>query len=173
MAAKNPWTKYIVLLVIALLLLGVNFLKNRRYEQKSEPIFTFDKESVTEIKVSKDTLSVTLIKGDTSWVFATPDTGEVNQNRIDAFLENIVADGKQTGYQTKNPDKYDTYDITDEAATKIELKLTEGKKEKLFVSRSKSNWAIDYIRYPGDPKVYITDKKIMHYFSENASFWRK
>jgi len=173
MAAKNPWTKYIVLLVIALMLLSINFLKNRKYEEKSEPIFTFDKTAVTEIKVTKDTLSVTLIKGDTSWVFAAPDTGEVNQNRTETFLKNLVVEGELTGYQTKNPDKYATYGITDDDATKIQLKLAGNKMRTVFVSRSKSNWAHDYIRYPDDPKVYITDKKIMYYFSERASFWRK
>jgi hypothetical protein len=85
----------------------------------------------------------------------------------------VVEDGEVTGFQTKNPDKYATYEITDDMATKLTLKLSGDKKAELYVSRSKSNWSLDYIRYPDDPKVYITGKKIMFHFSERASFWRK
>ena len=173
MATKNSWTKYIILLVIALVLLGMNFLKNRKHVQTTDQIFEFKSEDVTEISIAKDTLLVTLAKVDTNWVFVTADTGDVNQDRIDNFLKNIVKDAEYSGFQTKNPEKYTQYEISEDLATKITLKLTDNSEKVLYTSRSKSNWAHDYIRYENDPKVYITAKKIMYHFSENASFWRK
>ena len=173
MANKNPWTKYILLLLIALILLGVNLLKNKKYKPTSENIFHLKIENITEINIAKDTLSVTLVKSDTSWTFAAPDTGEVSQDRVDRFLNNFVKKGKYTDYQTENPEKYSQYNITDEKATKITLKTNGEKKIALYAARSNSNWAHDYIRYTDDPKVYITADKIMYYFSERASFWRK
>ncbi len=171
--SKNPWTKYIVLLVIALLLLGVNYLKNKKYQATSEAIFEFSKEDVTEITIRKDTLATTLVKGDTSWVFAAPDTGKVNQGKVDRFLENVVEKAEYTGFQTKNPDNYGTYNISDNRATHLTLKVSGDSEHNLFVSRSKSNWAHDYIRYPSNPKVYITAQKIMYHFSERPDFWRQ
>jgi hypothetical protein len=173
MANKNPWKKYLILLALALILWGVTSLKERKYAPSTEKIFDFTSDQVTEITVEKDTLSVTLVKNDTSWVFAAPDTGDVNQNKVTTFLENVIEEGTHTGFQTKNQDKYTHYEITDDLATKITLKLKNEKQRDLFVSRSKSNWSHDYIRYPKDPKVYITGKKIMYYFSEKTSFWKK
>ena len=118
MANNNPWMKYIILLVVALVLLGVNVLKNRKHVSTSEKIFDFSSENITEFTVSKDTLSVTLIKGDTSWVFAAPDTGEVNQQKIDNFLSTVIQEGEYTDYQTKNPEKYDQYNISDDKGHK-------------------------------------------------------
>ena len=173
MATKNSWTKYIVLLVIALLLLGVNFMKNRKHVQKNEQIFEFSSGDVTEISIAKDTTLVILAKSDTNWVFASQDTGEVNQVKIDNFLKNIVEEGEYSGFQTQNPDKYAQYEITEDLATKITLKLADNNNIVLYTSRSKANWAHDYIRYENNPKVYVTAKKIMYHFSENAGYWRK
>jgi len=173
MAAKNPWTKYIVLLVVALLLLGVNFMKNRKHVQKTDPIFEIKSEEVIQISITKDTLEVILAKSDTNWVFVSQDTGEVNQDRIDNFLKNIMEDGEYSGFQTMNPDKYTQYEITDNLSTKITLKLANNSEKVLYTSHSKSNYAHDYIRYENDPKVYVTTKKIMYHFSERSDFWRK
>ncbi|MBN2280807.1 MAG: DUF4340 domain-containing protein [Candidatus Marinimicrobia bacterium] len=173
MAAKNPWTQYILLLIAALILLGVNFMKNRKYVQKTEPIFELKADEVVEITVAKDTLAVSLAKADTLWIFATADTGEVNQSRIENFLKNIVEDGQYSGFQTSNPEKYSEYGIDDEKATKVTLKLADASEKTFYASRSKSGWTHDYIRFEKDSKVYITTKKIMIYFSERAGFWRK
>ena len=171
--AKNKWTKYIIILVAALILLFVQNLKTKKHAQKIEDIFNLKSETVTEFTVSKDTLTVTLIKSDTSWVFASPDTGIVNEQKVTSFLTNIIEDGKTTEYQTKNPDNYYKYNVTDELGTHLTVTVSGTEKQNLIIGQSSSTWAHDYIRFPDDPKVYITNKKLLYNLSERASFWRK
>lgn len=168
---QNPWLKYIILLIIALVLLLVVSLKNRRYQPKITDVFDVNIEDVTAFTVSKDTVSVTLVKGDTSWVFAEPDTGVVRDNRIQNFLDHVVA-AKKSGFITKNPEKYDQYNVSAEKGLKVELKKGEFILATIYLGRSKTSWSQDYIRYPDDPKVYISQKKMLSYVSERASFWR-
>lgn len=168
---QNPWLKYIVLLAIALVLLLVVTLKNRRYQPDITDVFDVNVEDVTAFTVSKDTLSVTLVKGDTTWVFAEPDTGVVKDYRIENFFRNIV-EAKKSGYITKNPEKYDQYNVSEEKGLKIELKKGEFVLATTYLGRSKTSWSQDYIRYPDDPKVYISQNKMLSYASERASFWR-
>ena len=113
-----------------------------------------------------------MINGDTTWVFAAPDTGVVAQQKVDNFLNNVIKEGEVTDYQTQNPEKYNQYNISDDKATKLTIITKDGKKIEFFASRSGNSWAHDYIRYANDPKVYITSKKIIYHFSERASFWR-
>jgi heme/copper-type cytochrome/quinol oxidase subunit 2 len=94
MVNKNPWIKYIILLVVAIVLLGVNVMKNKKYQQKNESIFNISIEDVTEISIQRDTLNVTLVKKDTNWVFTYPDTGEVNQLKVDSFLKEFFDNGE-------------------------------------------------------------------------------
>ena len=172
MANKNPWIKYILILIVALALLGINGLKNKKYEPSNEKLFKLNSVEINEISFSKDTLSVTLQKSDTTWFFAYPDTGNVSQDKVEKFFENIIEKGERTGYQTDNPENYERYNITDEKATKVMIRATNDKVIEFFTSRSEGNWTFDYVRFPNDPKVYITSKKIMYYLSEKASFWR-
>ena len=86
---QNPWSKYIILLVIAVLLLLVVSIKNRRYQPNVSRVFDVNVEDVNAFTVSKDTVSVTLLKADTTWVFAEPDTGTVKDYRIENFFKNV------------------------------------------------------------------------------------
>ena len=168
---QNPWSKYIILLVIAVLLLLVVSIKNRRYQPNVSRVFDVNVEDVNAFTVSKDTVSVTLLKADTTWVFAEPDTGTVKDYRIENFFKNVV-NAKKTGFVTKNPDKYDQYNVSDKKGLKVELKKGEFVLGTIYLGRSKANWSQNYIRYPDDPKVYSSQKNMLSYASERASFWR-
>ena len=168
---KNPWIKYIILLAVALVLLLTVSLKNRRYQPKVSDVFTLNVDDITAFTVSRDTISVTLIKSDTSWVFAEPDTGVVKDMRIDNFLKNVV-NARKSGFVTKNADKYEQYNVSDQKSLKVELKKGDFILATAYFGRSKTNWSQDYIRFPDDPKVYTSQKKILSSLSERASFWR-
>ncbi|RKY52297.1 MAG: hypothetical protein DRP89_07915 [Candidatus Neomarinimicrobiota bacterium] len=168
---KSSWGIYVAVLAIAILLLLVVRLKENKYEQKVTDIFNVDVENVNAFTITKGEVSVTLMFADTTWIFAEPDTGKVKQFRINNFLSNVVK-GKKTGFATDKPEKYSQYNITDELGTKVELKKGETVLASVIVGKSKASWAQDYIRYPNDPKVYITQKKLLNYLSEKASFWR-
>jgi hypothetical protein len=169
---KNPWIKYIVLLAAAFLLLLTVSLRNRRYIPKVSDVFDLKTDDINAIGITKDTLSITLMKGDTAWVFVEPDTGLVKNDRIENFFENVV-NAKKSGFVTKNPEKYDQYNVSDKLGMKVELKKGEYVLGTVLLGRSKTSWAQDYIRYPDDPKVYISQKKMLGSTSERASFWRR
>ena len=172
MAKNNPWIKYIVILVVAITLLAFQQIKTNKYSQKSEKIFKIKAEDINEITVSKDTNSVTLMKDDDKWFFAYPDTGSVNEQKILSFLENVIDKGKTTDFQTKNPNNYAKYSVTENLGTHLLLKDTKSNTINVIFGQSKSTWAHDYIKLPNDPKVYITSKKIIYLLSEKANFWR-
>ncbi len=168
---KNPWIKYIILLAVALALLLTVSLKNRRYQQKVSDVFDVNVEDISTITISKDTVSVTIMKGDTCWVFAEPDTGVVKETRINNFFSNVVK-AQKSGFVTKNPEKYDQYSVSDQTGLRIEMKKGDFVLATAYFGRSKTSWAQDYIRYPDDPKIYTSQKKILSSVSERASFWR-
>jgi len=168
---KYPWLRYVIILAIAVLLLVFVNLRNRRHEVKVTDIFSTNTEEVTAFTISKDTLTVTLLKADTTWVFAEPDTGVVKDWRINNFFSNVV-EGSKTGFVTRNPEKHADYNVSEDLATKLELKHGESVLETIYVGRSKSSWSQDYIRYPDDPKVYISQKKLLSHLGERATFWR-
>ncbi|MCK4295507.1 MAG: DUF4340 domain-containing protein [Candidatus Marinimicrobia bacterium] len=168
---KSSWGKYIIILAIAILLLFVVRLKENKYEQKVTDIFSVDVENVNAFTITKGEVSVTLMFADTTWIFAEPDTGKVKQYRIDNFLKNVV-EGKKTGFATDKTEKYSQYNVSGELGTTVEIKKGETVLASIIVGSSKASWAQDYIRYPDNPKVYITQKKLLNYLSEKASFWR-
>lgn len=168
---QNPWMKYIILLAVAVLLLLVVSLKNRRYRPQITDVFDVKVEDVNAFTVSKDTLSVTLMKSDTCWVFAEPDTGVVKDMKIENFFKYVVA-AEKSGFVTKNPEKYEQFNVSDQKGLKVELKKGEYVLGTIYLGRSKTNWSQDYIRYPDDPKVYTSRKKMLSYVSERAGFWR-
>ena len=168
---QNPWMKYIILLAVALLLLLVVSLKNRRYQPQVTNVFDVNVEDVNAFTISKDTLSVTLMKGDTSWVFAEPDTGLVKDTKIENFFKHVV-EAQKSGFVTKNTDKYDQYNVSDSKGLKVELKKGEFVLGTVYLGRSQTSWSQDYIRCTDDPKVYISQKKMLSYAGERASFWR-
>ncbi len=168
---KSSWGIYVAVLAVAILLLLIVRIKENKYEQKVTDIFKVDVENVNAFTITKGEVSVTLMFADTTWIFAEPDTGKVKQYKINNFLNNVVK-CKKTGFATDKAEKYGQYNITDELGTTVELKKGETVLASVIVGKSKASWAQDYIRYPNNPKVYITQKKLLNYLSEKASFWR-
>lgn len=172
MAKKNNFMKtyIIIFLVLAALLIFVS-LRNKKFEQSAEPVFTVNQVNLTSFTLSKGSDSVTLVKNDSLWVFQEPDTGMVDQNKIKTVLENTL-NIQRTGFITDKPEKYSQFNV-DSNAVKIELFTSGEKAEELLVGRSKSSWNTNYVKYPDDPKVYITQEAILNRVQENADFWRK
>lgn len=163
--------RYIILLGIAIILLLIVINKNKRYEQDVSDIFEVDPDDVTAFTITKGSDSVILLRADTTWVFAEPDTGTVKEFRVKNFFSNVVQ-GKKTEYVTKDWEKYERYNVSDSLGTHIELKKGESLLASLIAGRSKSSASHDYIRYPDNPRVYMTRTKIMWYLGAQASFWR-
>ncbi|MBN2789961.1 MAG: DUF4340 domain-containing protein [Candidatus Delongbacteria bacterium] len=172
MAKKNNFMKtyIIIFLVLAAFLIFVS-LRNKKFEQTSEPVFKVNQVNLTSFTLSKGDDSVTLLKDDSLWVFQEPDTGMVDQNKIKTLLENTLKI-QRTGFITDKPEKYSQFNV-DSNAVKFELFVSGQKVEELLIGRSKSSWSTNYIKYPVDPKIYISQESILNRVQEKADFWRK
>lgn len=166
---KSTWTKYIAILGVAVLLLGYVYLKNSRYEEKQSPILEYNREDVTSFEVQRRDNAIRLESSDSLWVFAGNDTGDVAQHKVERMFDAL--DGMKTGFITDKAEKYATFNVD---STAMQLRVFNGDSElgHLYVGRSSANYRSDYVRYPDDPKVYITSGKLINTLGEAASFWR-
>ena len=171
MGKSTSWGRYAAYIIVALVLLLIVTQKNKKYEQKVDRIFNLAAGNVTSFKVSKGDVNITLNKiSDTLWVFLEPDTGTVNQSKIDRVLSTIL-DMNTTGYVTDKPGKYAQFNV-DSTALTLEI-FTADDSEKIIIGRSGSSWSQDYVRLTGNPKVFITREKILNDVKETADFWRQ
>ena len=168
---KNFMMTYIIVFVVLVGLWILVSQRDKKFEQKNEPIFSINPTTLTSFTVSKGKTAVTLLKKDSLWVSQEPDTGNVEQNRIKSVLENTLK-VKRTVFITDKPEKYSQFSV-DSNAVKIELFVSGKKVEELLIGRSKTSWSTNYIKYPDDPKVYISQESILNRIQEKADFWRK
>ena len=169
---KNPWMKYIIILGIALVLLLISFLKNRRYKQESSLVFDLNKEDITAISImsSEDTVSFRQLN-DTTWTPVEPDTGDIDESKVERLITGLM-ELKQTGIPTERPDKHATYNV-DTSSTLINLKKGEETLKSFYLGRSKSSWSHGYLRFKGKDKVYRINKNLSYLARPNPKSWQK
>ncbi len=173
---KKIWTRYIVLLAVSALLVVFVTLRNRGYNEKTSDLVTVKTEAVTAFEVTKNpstssgqAKSLRIEKADSLWVFAAPDTGTVGQQKVDRFFKAL--DGQKNGFVTDKAEKYGHFNV-DSTAVHVKLYSGDAVGTEFYIGRSGASYSSDYIRYPADPKVYMTSGKVLNTVSENAAFWR-
>ena len=169
---KNPWIKYLVILGIALVLLLISFLKNRRYQQETSLVFDLKKEDITAISImsSEDTVSFRQLN-DTTWTPIEPDTGDINVTKVNRLITGLV-ELKQTGIPTENPEKHTTYNVNS-GSTLIDLKKGEDVLESFYLGRSKSSFSHGYLRFKGENTVYRINKNLSYLARPNPEAWQQ
>jgi regulatory protein YycI of two-component signal transduction system YycFG len=171
MAKKTNWTPYIVVLIVLALLLLYVQMKDKRYDHSVTPIFNIEPEAITAVTIHKSGNEVTLLRGDSLWTFLEPDTGFVEDIKINNFIDFVVK-GKKGTILTENPERHTHFNVDDSSATRIELKQGEAVLKSLLVGRSSSGYGNDNIRYPGEAAVWQSQEKLLSRLSEKASWWR-
>lgn len=172
MAKQNNWTKYILILLVLIIALAWVSFKDKKYEHQYVPIFNVKEVTVTAFTIRKGSDEVTLVKADSTWTFAEPDTGIVKDLKVTNFFKYVVNGQREGSFITDNPDRYKQYNVDDSTATVIELKTGDQIIATLFAGRSGSSWANDHLRYPDNKNVYLSKEKILNRVGEKAKFWR-
>ncbi|MCF7884896.1 MAG: DUF4340 domain-containing protein [Candidatus Marinimicrobia bacterium] len=169
---KNPWMKYILILVVALILLLISILKNRRYQQKTELVFDLNKKDINGITImsNKDTVSFSQLN-DSTWTPVEPDTGDINENKVNQLISGLL-ELEQTGIATEKPDNHETYNVG-ENATFVQLKKGENVLKSFYLGRSTSSWSQGYLRFKDENKVYRTNQNLSHVASPDPNSWQQ
>ena len=171
MPKRNPWLPYLTIAGVLVLLWGYTQWRDRKYEVQIKPMFSFKPEAVTCIKIAKENVSVTMIKKDTLWTFAQPDTGMPEKYKIDEFFKDVLK-GEREGTITDDTAHYSKYGISDGESTQVVLTGDEGFLEKIYIGRSESDYTQEYLRYENDPNVYPARQRLINRLGAVASWWR-
>jgi hypothetical protein len=122
----------ILLLVAAALVVAVYFLEIRNpkplgeedTEKKSKPAFTFKREDIAAITITRPSENVTLETHDGKWVISQPLNAPADETAADS-LARAVADSKIERTITASDEDKKTYGLTEPAVT-LQVKLTSG-----------------------------------------------
>jgi len=171
MIKKNPWIPYLAILGLLILWFVYSQFRSKQYEVMIEPLFDFPPKSVTEFTITQDTVSVRLIRADSLWFFAAPDTGLPALYKIEQFVKDVLQ-GEREGYVTEDTSRYDVYGISKTKAIRLQLKGDSDVLTTILVGRSTSDFNQEFVKYSGDPKVYPSRQKILNKLGVTASWWR-
>jgi hypothetical protein len=167
----KAWIPYVGTLAVLLILFFYSQHRQQKYEVKIEPIFNFRADEVTSLTIRKETSSVTLVKMDASWKFATPDTGKPAPYKMDELFKDVIQGQREDAVTSESSD-YGKYGVTADKATKVELKKAEEILSTVFIGQSPTDNLQEYIRYNDDPRVYPARQKMIGKLGAVASWWR-
>lgn len=165
------WIPYLVILATLILLLIYSQARQRSFEVTIEPLFEVEASQLSSIQITKDTLSVELVRLDSQWVFAAPDTGRPSTYRVNDFLKQVLK-GQREDDISKDTTQYRKYGLTADAATKVLLKDRSGLSVTAYFGRSPADYSAEFVRYDGDYRVYPLRQKALNYLGATASWWR-
>ncbi|MBX7151316.1 DUF4340 domain-containing protein [bacterium] len=168
---SNPWFPYLAVFGILILLLVYTQFREQKYQAIIKPIFKFKPEEVTGFSISKDNVSVSIVKKDTAWFFAEPDTGQPAKYKIDQFLKEVLR-GEREGAVTDDTSRYAKLGVQETFATRVIIRNEHEDLATIFVGRSQSDYNQEYIRYSDDPNVYPSRQKMVNKLGAVASWWR-
>ncbi|MFQ6604526.1 MAG: hypothetical protein ACE5D8_03125 [Fidelibacterota bacterium] len=162
-----------VSIVLAVLLAGwfINLQLQQRYVTKSGPIFPLEKDDIWGIVISKGDESLKLLKSGDTWMIDQVDSLTMRSQRIDNFFNKILAVKKETLVST-NPNKWDTFNVSDSLGTRLSLldRNMESVGDAIF-GRSKTDWSHNYVRFPEQENVYLTDQNVIYVLNLKADYW--
>lgn len=167
---RNPWLPYLAILAILLIWFVYNQFSGKQYEVQILPLFDIKPEKVTRVVISKDGERVTLVRMDSTWTFAEPDTGRPAEFRIEQFEKDVLR-GEREGSITSDTAAYRSYGVADDAMH-LEIWAGDNKVGGVRVGRSGKDFSLEYVRYDEDPHVYPSRQRMLNRVGSTADWWR-
>ena len=171
MDKRFNWLRYVVILLTGLIILWVIQNREKRFEAKTIPVFDFNVEDIHGFTLTRGIEKVTLGLDDSVWVFIEPDSGWVDQEKVERFL-NVITRMNRGEFLSSNPDFYSQYNITEQRA--FRLVLTDKDSDVLgdvYVGISNTSPLRDNLRYAHDPNVYQVDLKLSRELFPYPEYW--
>ncbi len=173
--------KYLLILFVVLLIVyaGITLFGDKKESSFNDKIADFDVEDVDLIKISpkeKSTKEFSLQKNDNNWIAVDNDKSYVADNSMVENALNSLKNMKIKNIITKNPDKFEKYELEDGKCKEIQVFSNKKKLVDLLIGKFKfdqqTRTASSYVRLAGENKVYSTDGFSSINISDNISTYR-
>lgn len=162
------------LLIGVVVLLGLYFVMQSQqsgYTTQSDRVFPENTDAFAKFEFEKGGESVTLTKSDTTWAIAGVDTLVIRQDRINMLFDQALGVERET-LMSKNADNWSKYSVDDAAGTHVKVYDASGALLTHAVfGQSTSDWSRNYVRVGDAPEVYLTNRSVLHNFSNSALYW--
>ena len=173
--------KYLLILFVVLLIVyaGITLFGDKKESSFNDKIADFDVEDVDLIKIfpkEKSTKEFSLQKNDNNWIAVDNDKSYVADNSMVENALNSLKNMKIKNIITKNPDKFEKYELEDGKCKEIQVFSNKKKLVDLLIGKFKfdqqTRTASSYVRLAGENKVYSTDGFSSINISDNISTYR-
>lgn len=167
----RPYAPYLGILGILLILLVYTQYRQRKVEVSIDPVFDFKPEKVTAFTVTKENQSVVIVRADSAWAFAAPDTGRPEKFRMDQFVKEVLG-AQHEGPVVRDTVLFEKYGLTASKATVLEVRGEGGVLSRIYIGQTASDATSEYLRYEDDDRIYPVRGRLSYRLSATASWWR-
>jgi len=145
----------------------------KKYQAKSNDVFSIVMEEVYRFKVEKDSLFIYLQRQDTTWQIMGHDSLLIQTNRIND-IENNILSVKRESVVSNNQSKWSSFNVDDSLGTKVTFySFNDEVIGEAIFGRSKSDWQRSYVRLIGEDNVYMTNENVINRLQTRPTFWGK
>ena len=157
----------ILLLVAAALVVAVYFLEIRNAkplgeeepENKSKPAFTFKRENIASITVTRGSENVTLESHDGKWVISQPLNAPADETAADSIAR-AIADSKIERTITASDEDKKTYGLAEPAVT-LQVKLTAGEEHTIKLGVKDFSGLSAYAQFDQQNEVALVGSSLL------------
>ena len=143
----------------------------KKYQAKSNDVFSIVMEEVYRFKVEKDSLFIYLQRQDTTWQIMGHDSLLIQTNRIND-IENNILSVKRESVVSNNQSKWSSFNVDDSLGTKVTFySFNDEVIGEAIFGRSKSDWQRSYVRLIGEDNVYMTNENVINRLQTRPTFW--
>jgi len=167
------WKKTVVMLVVFAVLVVASVIVAALPEGPGGPSLDLPKitaDDVTKIEVTTaDGENYSLVKGGEGWT-AMPIGKTTDEKRVERALAE-VASLRIGNMVSKSSDSHPLYDVRDEGLT-VAAYTSSGEAWRLIIGKRSSDERGDYVRKPGDDRVFINAGRLSSTFKNKVNYWR-
>jgi Domain of unknown function (DUF4340) len=128
-----------------------------------------DSESVTKLEIFEGEATITLTKSGDDWTLS-PEGYPADSRRVKAGLDALAAVSAGT-MTSKSPKMHSKYEVTEDKLT-VAASSDSGELIKLIVGKETADKRGNYVRKPGDDRVFASAGRVQSTFRSDLDFWR-
>ena len=167
------WKKTIVMLItfvvlaIAALVVSAMPFGDQHPGLKLPPV---EKQDITKIEILRDEQTVvTLVKVETTWRLS-PEDFLADERKVEAALK-MIADLATGSMVSQNASNHRRYGVQD-GGLAVTVSTTKGEVLRFIVGNPSSDKRGNYLRLPGDKRVFVSAHRLQTTFNKDQQAWR-
>ena len=163
----------VILASIVLVLLSIIGLQRLISEQSKQSLnksyAVIKKKNIQRLAISKGNKTLSIKKkNDIEW---DVETFPASQERIDQLINSLASLSTKT-LVSENKDKQKLYNVT---SKNLNIQIYETEEEPIlsfYIGKQGPTWGSSYIRYKGEPNVYLVEGIVSYLFEPNLAQWK-